>query len=181
VGLLTKRPEDETLGLLVVLSSLYVTRVGKKGVTLENFSLELIEALKATEKNEKPFELSDEKVLKFRTDIKDLLSLDDSFGVTAGATSIMVELEHVWQSARILTDLRPVFGPDLREPKAEVLIHNLRITYREGGSSNEFFVGLDSNDLRMLRDVVERALEKESSLRSRAEKAGTRFLIVEPD
>jgi hypothetical protein len=175
-----KHTEDETIGLLAALSSLYVTRVGK-GVTLENFSLELIEALnlKETGKDEKP--LSDEQVLKFKTDINELLSLDDSLGVTAGATSIMVELEHVWQSARILTDLRPVFGPDLREPKADVLIHNLRISYREGAHSNEFFVGLDSNDLRMLRDVVERALQKESSLRSRAEKNGTRCLIIESD
>jgi hypothetical protein len=175
-----KHTEDETLGLLAALGSLYVARIGK-GETLENFSLELIEALNLKESGTEEKPLSDEQMLKFRNDIKELLSLDDSLGVTAGATSIMVELEHVWQSARILTDLRPVFGPDLGEPKADVLIHNLRIAYREGVRTNEFFVGLDSNDLRMLKDVVERALQKESSLRSRALKNGTRCLIVDAD
>jgi hypothetical protein len=94
----------------------------------------------------------------------------------------MVEHENTWQSARILTDLRPVFGPTPTDPPvAVVLIHNLRIAYRKGGRLQEFFVAMDSNDLKALQGAVERAVKKESSLQSLTKRTGIRCLVVEPE
>jgi len=92
----------------------------------------------------------------------------------------MLEHEHVWHSARVLTDLRPVFGADPKQaPAAAVIIHNLKIAHQAGREIREFFVALDNQDLRKLQEVLERAVKKEASLSSVAEKAGLPWLRVE--
>jgi hypothetical protein len=163
-------PDDQAVKIISVLASLYSAKV-EKDLASDKFSEELFEALKRT--GNKEFQLSDSRASQFRKDLQELLSLDESLGVTTRALAVMAEHEHIWQSGRMLTDLRPVFGLDPSEtPKAAVVIHNLRIAYRDAGHLKEFFVALDSDDLSQLRRVLERATKKESSVRKLADKIG---------
>ncbi len=169
-------PEEQVRKIVPVLTSLYSAKA-ELGLSPEDFGRKLFDAFSKTGNSalETP-----ERAETFRKDIEALLSLDRSLGVTARAAAVMVEQPHVWQTSRILTDLRPVFSQGAGEPPtAFLLIHNLRITYREAGRTQEFFVALDDNDLRGLQAVIQRAVEKEASLRTLVSKTGIPCLRVE--
>lgn len=103
----------------------------------------------------------------FTRDLETLLASDQSLGVTAKVLGVRREYGNVFCIARILTDIRPVFGPDpARTPLAAAIVHTLRITHHAGESHEEFYVALDSEDLRKLRDQIDRAVKKEASLKA---------------
>jgi len=173
-------PAEQIGELIGVLASLYLAAKVDRSVPLHTFSEDVCKALDRSGNPE--LKLSEAVVPKFRQDIEEFLSFDESLGVTAKALGVMTEHEHVFRAARILTDLRPVFQPDPNEPPAAaVIIHNLKIRYLEGSGPKEFFVALDSNDLRELQAVVERAAKKEASLRSIADRIELRCLTVESE
>ena len=64
-----------------------------------------------------------------------------------------------------MTDMRPVFGSD-EKPAGAVVVHTLKLTYHEGPkrSLREFFVAMNRDDLDELREVLDRALRKQSEL-----------------
>lgn len=116
----------------------------------------------------------------FTRDLAALLGCDESLGVTAKVLSVRREYGNVYCSARILTDVRPVFGPDpARAPLAAAIIHMLHISHHEGDSREDFYVALDAEDLRKLRDQVDRALKKEASLKSVIQATKMKYLASE--
>jgi hypothetical protein len=97
-----------------------------------------------------------------------VFSAEQSLGLVVKAIEVLSESERMFADARVLTDLRPVFGPALDAgPQASVVIHTLRIDCT--GEPNRFHVVLDAEDLRRLRDVLDRALEKEAALKKMGE------------
>ena len=94
-----------------------------------------------------------------------LFSLEDSLGVTSKALGVMIQNQHVYSEARVLSDIRAIFKPHSEEPVAAVIVHNLRIAYQEGEASREFYVAMDSNDLRDMKKHIDRAITKEAALR----------------
>jgi hypothetical protein len=95
-----------------------------------------------------------------------------SVALAAKASAIQREHPNVLISARILTDLRPVFGDSPESVQAAVVFHNLKVTYMLCNEPREFFVALDDQDLAMLQKTVARAEAKSKALRTFAEKAG---------
>ena len=102
---------------------------------------------------------------EFEAFMLEALSPDTSFSLGTRALDVMREYEHVYCESRILTDIRPVFTGN-EEPSAFVFVHNLKIGHDMSvvKKHHEFFVALDSADLRELRDVCERAIRKEAKL-----------------
>ncbi len=97
----------------------------------------------------------------------------ESLAVAARASEIVTEYGRVFHGARILNDLRPVFGANPADgPKAATLIATLKIDYHipRGPIDSEFYA-LEHSDLLRLRDVVDRAIAKHTSLRQLMEKA----------
>lgn len=93
------------------------------------------------------------------------------------AIGVLRDNERMFCNARILTDIRPVFGSNVRTPpKAAVMVHILNITYHQGEELKEFYVGLDPDDVETLRMVLKRADLKAKSLRSVFEAAHLRDL-----
>jgi len=93
-----------------------------------------------------------------------LLELN-SFVVGAKAVSVMLEHDIVFYRARVLTDIRPVFGATIGAPQAAVITHSLRIHYHQGEDHKDFFVMLDTQDVQTLIDVLERAKVKAENLK----------------
>lgn len=96
----------------------------------------------------------------------DMFSNPETLGIVSKGSDIVYQNERNYYRARILTDLRPVFGdsPDA-PPKAFVAQHTLKIGYSIRGDFRNFFIALDSSDLDKLKEVVDRALKKDRSLR----------------
>lgn len=88
--------------------------------------------------------------------------------LAARAYDIASEHERVFHDARIITDIRPVFGASVSEgPRAALISAMLKVEwhpYSRGGSLDSEFFALDSADLIRLREVVDRALDKIASL-----------------
>lgn len=116
----------------------------------------------------------------FLGQIRRLLKCDTSLGVTAKVGELRSEYGKVYCSARILSDIRPVFGDnESSAPLAGAIVHVLRVTYHEEGSHKNVHIALDANDLCALGDLVRRAQAKEVSLRREVEKTSMQFIDAE--
>ncbi len=92
--------------------------------------------------------------------------------MAARASDIVTEYDRVFHDVRILTDMRPVFGVDPEDgPKAAALIATLKVEYHisQGPVESDFYA-LEHSDLLRLRDAVDRALVKHSSMRKLMER-----------
>jgi hypothetical protein len=123
-----------------------------------------------------------EKWVIIEKHLSNILSLDQSLGVTSKALDLMTEQHNLFLDANVLTDIRPVFGPNADDtPLASTLFHTLKIHYHEDSSHKEIFIALDSIDLKKLQDVLQRAILKEVSLKKWLNRLETPFMAVETE
>lgn len=115
-------------------------------------------------------ELEEDARTKFARRLHELLRLDPVV-LAARALNLVTEFERVYHGARILTDLRPVFGPDASDgPLAATLIATLKIEAHESGEVRPYYFALDHADLLELQEVIDRALVKTTELKRLAER-----------
>jgi hypothetical protein len=168
-------PQYRVVEILRVLGSLYLTRKVKE--PLEKFvDEEVYGALNnvhtfAPEKAQAQWE-------KLRKFLLAALSFERSLGTTTKAGDILTRHERVFQSARIMTDMRPIFHVDVKEkPDGALVIHMLKITQRDGlGNQKDFYFALDRNDMTTLMDMIQRGLEKETTIRKMMAESGVTIL-----
>jgi hypothetical protein len=95
--------------------------------------------------------------------------------VSAKALTILQSNENLFRGARIVTDVRPVFGSDpSAPPAAAVVVHMLDLSYQKDGDIKHLYVGMDSMDINILRETLDRADTKAESLKPMIK--GTTFL-----
>jgi len=104
-----------------------------------------------------------------------------ALAVTAKALDVAQEHDRVFHRARVLTDIRPVFGDSaLDPPLGAVVTHMLRIDAFRNGQAEDYYVALDNSDLIALREVVGRAVDKNKSLNRVLDGSGfSRFELSE--
>lgn len=90
----------------------------------------------------------------------------ERFATLVKAWSLQFENERDFCSARIVTDVRPVFSRDVSSgPAAMLLQHHLKLAYHEGSQDLKYFyVTLTDQDLAELRRILDRAEAKSRSL-----------------
>jgi len=76
------------------------------------------------------------------------------------ARTLQYAYEHLLRSARILTDVRPVYDDDADEILGGVVTHSLVIEYTEGGRHHHSYFALDTQDVGRLKQQCERAERK---------------------
>jgi hypothetical protein len=112
--------------------------------------------------------------------IERFLGMESPLGITAKATEILMDNEKVYYDARVLTDIRAVFGDDVTEqPVGAVITHLLAIHHHDSGRHEETFFALDENDIEQLMEVLERAKIKAETLQESLSRAGIRYLGVD--
>jgi hypothetical protein len=104
-----------------------------------------------------------------------------SLVTVAKAVDVAGEQSHVFHIARIVTDIRPVFGDDPESaPLGAVVVHTLVLEYHDvDGRIKSFYLGLSDTDLRMLDDALARAKSKSNTLRSFLDRAGLEHINAE--
>jgi hypothetical protein len=153
---------DELSRILGMLTSLYRLRIDQD-LEMDEFISELIKAAQG----EGILRVDNGNLEQLQASLSSIFESDNSLGLTAKISELRTEHERTLcpYSCRILTDLRPVFGNDVaQKPIAAVLQHMLKLTYHEGDERKDFFVALDSDDVRILQDLLERAVAKEGTL-----------------
>jgi hypothetical protein len=126
---------------------------------------------------EKAKGFSQQNKATLRDRLKRLLSLDAAIGVTAKAQSVMVDQDHTFCNVRILTDIRPIFS-ESGEASAAVIIHNLRIGYHQDSKHQDFYVALDTDDIKKLKEAIERAEKKTATLQGLLKRSNVTYLEV---
>ncbi|WP_040319990.1 hypothetical protein [Aeromicrobium marinum] len=99
--------------------------------------------------------------------------------LVAKALDLQSTYERVLHVSRIMTDLRPVFSDDDTVPLAGTIAHQLQVITFEQSGIHDFFIAMDDADLKVLRDQVDRALQKSENLREAV--SGTSLAVVKED
>lgn len=162
--------------VLDVLLPLYLLRE-RHSVSTTEIVEDVLRAMDRSDNEE--LKLSGARREHFKERLIELLDVE-SVGVGAKALEVLFENQRSFLGVRIVTEVRPIFGSRLEDPPAGALVvHMLKITYREQGQDKDFFVALDTTDVGTLRGVLDRADLKAESLRSFLE--GTRVSYVDPN
>jgi len=158
----TKAPNLTKVGQALV--ALYAVK-SMRDVSITEFADDVSDAMESLDKEE--FKLAHGEREQFRQKLITLLSAD-VFAIASKVVDLRTDDERVFCHARILTDLRPIFGSDIKDgPKGMVVVHLLKIGYHASTKDHhEFFVSLDSDDLQTLRKLIDRAEAKANSLKS---------------
>jgi hypothetical protein len=145
--------------LLRVLISLSVTRA-HADPPINEYVEDVLEAIDESE----PKLLAGKKKFHARQLLRRLLSFEP-LNVAAKASHLLHEQANLLASSRILTDARPVYGPDPeRKPTAVLINHTLQLSYVQDTDHKDFFVALNAKDIANLKKVLDRALAKADSL-----------------
>lgn len=162
---------DDTTQAVDALNTMYTIRAFNE-VPTQEFIDDVCDALREYG------ELKPAEEPSFRERLARLLDIE-SLNVAAKGAALQSEHEHVFCSARILTDARPVYGKNPKEPPAAMIItHALKLSYHEGpgGRIREFYVGLGSRDIAELQEVLQRAEDKTKSLRAAIDISKVKFI-----
>jgi hypothetical protein len=129
-----------------------------------------------------PAETEETKWKKFKNFFEAVFSFERSVGTTIKAGPVLTEHERIFDRAKIMTDLRPIYHRDVTEkPDAALVIHMLKITQRDSRDRRtDLCFALDTRDIRALKEAIDRALEKEGTIRRVMTDAGVKVLNAKP-
>jgi len=154
--------DEDLLDILRMFGSMYRGRISSD-ISAQEFADDLNKSLLMND--ELPFKDQETNTLdSFTSFIVKVLDADESLGVTAKALDVMTEHEHVYCRARVLTDMRPVFGGEVDKPDAFVTVHTLKLGFHDNAKHKDVYIAMDRNDVRELIGVLERAEKKEKAL-----------------
>lgn len=165
-------PKQTLDGILRILAGLYLAR-DREGTPLDTFvDKQILKALRSSNV------FADEDAVvsdwpKLRKFFVKALDLHRSVGTASKTGHVMTQHEHIFQAVKVLTDIRPIFHPDVEDaPDAAVIVHMLRLTHRNNQrEQSDIFFAMDSNDIRALQAAIERAMNKEATIKKALSKA----------
>ena len=145
--------------------------------TIEEFTESIVEAAVEARSEKFTFTKDDEKIFKDR--LVRIFGGRKGLDVTMKATGVLVDQDRVYLYSKILTDIRPIFNKKADSVDAAVIVHNLRIHYAENSDHKDFYVSLDTSDIRSLREALDRAEAKAKCLEGLVKKSGVSYLDAE--
>jgi hypothetical protein len=86
--------------------------------------------------------------------------------LVSATLDLMYEYQNLLQSARVITDIRPVFSEDAARIEGSVVSHTLRIRYDSTEGDHSISIAMDESDIRELQKQCQRALLKAQTARS---------------
>lgn len=148
--------------LIDTLISLYIIK-SNLNKTVSEITQDILETIEA---DRTP--LDENKIRIFKERLSHLLSIN-SMEICAKATNLRTEYSKIFGSARIITDIRPVFDnlvEHTNQLAGIIITHNLKIEFLESTNQQEFYLALDSDDIDELIETLNRAKHKEKILRN---------------
>lgn len=157
-------PSEKLEQVINVLYTLYFVRE-LSGVRPSQFFEDLMEGIRKN--SSEPAK----GISKLESQLEKLLSIE-TLTIISKAARLQRDGERLYCDAKVLSDIRPVFGSEpTGRPAGAVLIHTLKIGYHEGRDLREIHLALDSDDLEALSAVVRRAQAKDKTLRDLLKKS----------
>src|SRR5208337_1269269 len=171
-------PKQNVGKIVRAIVSLYAARFysGDPPTPVDEFVDDLLQALAETGRKELQFPSQEKERIKAR--FERLLNFE---AFTIGSKALNLQYEHgqTFCAVRVLTDARPIYGQDPKvPPKAAVIILSLKISYHQesGQELKEFYVAMDAEDIRKLKEALDRAQSKAVGLRFLLDSTGVLVL-----
>ncbi|MBI5237790.1 MAG: hypothetical protein HY887_05135 [Deltaproteobacteria bacterium] len=176
---ITKVDQHEADEIIRVLFNIYDS-FDTSGAENEIFASALVDAFKKSA-GKRVKSASEEDFKSFQEFIGRILSSHDTIGVRAKAFRLMPQHQHLFLRSELYSDIRPVFRPDdpTIRPSAAVIVHSLKIVYREDMKTKEIYLGLDDEDLQELKATIDRAISKHECLKLMISDFGIQCLGLE--
>jgi hypothetical protein len=157
--------------LISAAFSIVMSRVGSR-VSVEQFVERLVDGISPSA----AMDGAQLETLRRRT--ADILSIR-SIDLVARAQDVLTEHSQTFSTARVVSDLRPVFGDQVSaDPAGMVIVHMLNVNYRSAGRRETFVVALDEKDIDDLMSVLQRAKDKGTTLQKIVENTGIPYIQV---
>lgn len=104
--------------------------------------------------------------LNLKFNLQQLIRKNSRLDLTHKTFQLLSDYDKIYISNRIISDIRIIFDDNLKKNNQEaVIIHQLKIEYHEKGEVKNSFFALDINDLEKLKEHIDRAIEKEKSIK----------------
>ena len=98
--------------------------------------------------------------------LAELLEID-TLTVASKGIHLSIDRERIFQHARILTDARPIFGPQVTSaPAAMIITQTLKISFFQDDRMIDLYIALDEDDISELQEVLTRAKTKATTLKN---------------
>lgn len=158
-----KKSEEEVksifTSLISALQNVYDNRVEKS---------ELIPLLVASFKEVFP-QTKSQIISALGDNLTKLIESDRRILLTRKAFNLQNDFEKVYLESRIITDIRLVYDVEspINEKNAEyaVISHQLKLTYLKDLNRTQVYFALDRDELHLLSEQIQRALEKDNQIR----------------
>lgn len=169
-------PPGDIEQVMLVVMSLYMS-LASINVSTSEFLDNVIESVQ--ESTSPAIIKTEDEAKKLKQRLAAFLDLD-SLRISAKTQEILHEHQHALSQVRILTDIRPVFDTTKTESiAAAVLVHTMKLTYIAEDETCEFFVAMDTSDIKILKEALERAEKKAESIKEML--SATSMGIVDPE
>jgi len=165
----TAIPPTELVRVIRTLASLYRLRSRQPNVTVQDLAKDVAIAARDIPN----FVIGDGVDLSKR--LAELLAMESLNTTALKAKELQLESERTFCEARVITDIRPVFGESIDDPPTMMIVHNLKIGFHEPGHK-DIYVALDAADISALQKTLQRAEEKAKKLHSILESTGLRSI-----
>ena len=109
-----------------------------------------------------------------------LLDIDQVWAVSK-ALSLAYEYPNLYQSARIITDIRPVFDVSGEMVVGSVVSYTLQVHYDDAHGSHSLSVVMDQEDVDQLGESCERAKRKAGAAKGLMDKAEVPVIVTGED
>ena len=111
--------------------------------------------------------IAEKDFLALKDNLTQILKSCNNLELSVKAYTLKRESINVYQKSKVVSDIRIVFNKevDSKDRKA-VLVHNLHIIYKSNSKNKNFFVALDLKDLKRIQEQIERAITKDTIIRS---------------
>lgn len=110
--------------------------------------------------------------------IKGLLDLQN-IELASKGLHLLASHERLFCTAKIFSDLRPVFDDEIGKPLAFLTNHILRITVHRGLETEDIYIQMDYGELAELERAIQRARKKDEQLRRVVSETEIEFLAAE--
>ena len=107
-----------------------------------------------------------------------LLAPDSYFSALGKSIQLLANHPTLVTNFKILTELRPVYDEAVKRTRAMPLTNTLVIDYLVEGQMRAIHLTVDQEDLRALREQLERAGTKNRLLVAEAEKHGSEVIVA---
>jgi hypothetical protein len=122
-------------------------------------------------------QLSAEELAHFKQRLTKILAIDGSISISSQALILLQEYDSIFLNSRIITDVRPIFKAETKEEIAGALVvHTLKIAYQDASGSKEFYVALDSSDVKKLQEQLSQSLIEAKVIQAMLNKADVIYL-----